>query len=212
MNQRFQSARSAKGVSTPTVYGGDLLALVAFGGKASVLSRPVSAYNPTLLRRVDQLPQVISSYTNLTDGLRLSINELLPLHPGLDREIWALSDGQDNVEEDGLFAQVARANANRITINVIGLGFGAEIDPSRLKAVAAGTRNGKYLSVDTARELGEVVKRMAPSHRRHRARVTVFCVDVSPSMENDYMDAKRKIDVVRETMFDLIRYKQKMWS
>lgn len=212
MNQHVRFARPTPRASAPAVYCADMVGLVVFHEGVELLSPLVSAFNPDFLKAVDRLPRCIKSRTNLTAGLRCSIDLLRGAHPGLRRRLWALTDGQDNVEEDGLFGEVKRAAENRININTIGFGLGPKISPERLKAVSAGTRTGRYMSVDAAQTLGEVMKRTAPSHHRHRGEATVFCIDVSPSMEFDYMDGKRKIDVVRDTMYDLIRYKQKMWS
>lgn len=212
MNQHVRFARPTPRASTPAVYCADMVGLVVFHGEAEQLSPLVSAFDPNFLKAVDRLPDCIKGSTNLTAGLRCGIDLLRGAHPGLRRRLWALTDGQDNVEQSGLFDEVKRAAENRININTIGFGLGLDISPERLKAVSAGTRTGQYMSVNTAKTLGEVMKRTAPSHHRHRGEATVFCIDVSPSMKYDYMDDKRKIDVVRDTMYDLIRYKQKMWS
>lgn len=190
----------------------DMIALVGFHHGAVVLSKFVSTHDHAFEEAVARLPQVINNYTNLAAGLRESINLVSKAPRGMRRRIWALSDGQDNVETDKLFGEVRRAAENRININTIGFGLGNGVSPGRLKAVSAGTHNGRYITVESAKRLGKSLRSgLTGPAQVHQGEATVYCIDLSPSM-NDKMGSKSKIEVVRDTMLDLIHYKRLMWS
>lgn len=82
-----------------------------------------------------------------------------------------------------------------------------------LKAIAAGTHNGKFMTAHTAEKLGEVF-RGAAGHRGRFAKgeATAFVIDASGSMFSERMDGRPRMQVVKSAMYGLIAYKQANWS
>lgn len=193
----------------------DMLALVAFSERATILSSFAGAFDAKFAAAVQQLPAVAGkgSTTNITAGLRAA-NDLIARMPhGLRRRIWLLSDGGANVEVDGLWQQVARAATQRCNINTIGFGNHGEFDEALLQRIAAATHNGRYCEATTIAALGQAFRRAAGQGRsvRHRGEATVFCIDASASMTSP-MEGSTRIEAVRAAMNSLVVWKQSNWS
>jgi Mg-chelatase subunit ChlD len=209
------SPARSNGAATTLTHCPDMLSLVGFSNHASVLSPFVGAFDGRFAKAVQRLPETAAhgSMTNITAGLRVA-NDLLSRMPtGLRRRIWLLSDGGANEEVNGLWSQVHRAKAQRTNINTIGFGNRGEFDEDLLKRIAATTHNGRYFEATTIAALGHAFQhgkgRSRPVH--HRGEATVFVIDCSASM-TELMEKRKRIDVVRAAMHDLILWKQATWS
>lgn len=193
----------------------DMLALVAFSEQATVLSSFVGAFDGKFVTAVQQLPDAASrgGTTNITAGLRAANDMIARMPRGLRRRVWLLSDGGANVEVDGLWQQVHRATTQYCNINTIGFGDPGEFDEQLLKRIAGATHNGRYFEATTVAALGQAFRRAAGhAHpNNHRGETTVFVIDASGSMTSP-MEGRTRIDVVRNAMNDLLRWKQANWS
>ncbi len=193
----------------------DMLSFVVFAERTKTLAPFSSAYDAQVVSAVENIPEAINDIggsTNLTAGLRAAIDLLTTMPRGLLRRIWLLTDGEDNIDSDRLFDEVERARAFHINVNTIGFGDPANFNESRLREIARRTHNGRYLPVATAQMLGHVL-RSKPTRPTavHHGEATVYVIDGSGSML-DLMGSKRKIEVVRDTLRELLVYKQKMFS
>jgi Mg-chelatase subunit ChlD len=192
----------------------DIIALVAYHHQAMVLSTFVPAFDAHFAQAIDLLPKAVGGQgTNITAALRAANALLAPVPKGLRRRIWLLTDGQDNHEADLVLAEVARSATQRTNINTVGFGEGTEISPNRLRDISYGTKTGRYMPAESAQALNTLLRKSVDGRppEAHQGEATVFCIDVSLSM-NDKLGGRRKIDVVRDTMLSMIRYKQQMWS
>jgi len=163
---------------------------------------------------VGNLPAYIEPGTNLTAGLRQGLTLLRQAPAGYLRRLWLLSDGEPNVEVDGIFVAVADARIGRVNINTIG--FGDRYDRGLLERIAAATHRGRFVPVQSLRELTDALlahPRPARGSARspHRSEVTVLAIDLSPSMR-DPMEGRIKLAVVQEAVTRLLAYKQECFS
>lgn len=191
----------------------DILGLTAFHHESLELSIFRSAFAAELAQAVVKLPGSIGGNgTNITAGLRGSLDLMAKVPAGLRRRVVLLTDGADNHEIQGLPDQVSRAVALHVRIDTIGFGDPTNFNAERLAWIATASPRGQFVPVETARRLGQVITSARQGPKGHvRGEATIFCIDVSPSM-NDPMGASTKIGVVTETLSALIRYKQVMWS
>lgn len=176
-----------------------------------MITRPVMPFSPGLIDRSQTLHRRLGGLTNITDGLRQSLNLLLTTPPGAYRKIWLLSDGEPNVETEALFSIVSACEEARININTIG--FGNAFDEGLLREIAGATRQGKFVSVQSLRELSLVLAETRPQRPRqpHRRETTVLAIDCSYSMREP-MGGRRKIEVVEEAILHLLHFKQRLFS
>lgn len=208
---------AAPRVASGVIRSADMLALVIFGARARTVTSFAGAYDAGLVAAIQNLPATVGSEgatTNLAAGIRLANGLLANAPQGLLRRAWVLSDGVDTDETEKLFDEVARSRALRINVNTIGFGDPSEFNESRLRDVAKGTHNGRYIPVATAKGLGAAFlsKDRGPAKpAAHRGEATVFVIDTSGSMASA-MEGSTKIAIVRDTLAQLIRYKQRMWS
>jgi Mg-chelatase subunit ChlD len=196
----------------------DMLSLIGFNDDAKMLSPFVSAFDAGFVKAVQGLPMAVTgSATNMTAGLRLANDLLARMPKGLRRRIWLLSDGGGNHPEDlagGITRQVTRAREQYTNINTIGFGDPGQFNKELLGCIAAATHNGKYFEATTVHALGTTFRRAAGRDRNaaHRGEATVFVIDCSGSMAVYQMGGRQRIEVVRDAMIDLLRYKQAVWS
>ncbi|HEX8639294.1 MAG TPA: vWA domain-containing protein [Pyrinomonadaceae bacterium] len=197
------------------VTGSDQIALTAFHDSAFVVSSLAKPSEPKLQQLALQLHTKVSgSGTNITDGLRKSINLLRNSPRGVLKRIWLLSDGEPNRETESLFSILADARRNYINVNTIG--FGDSFDENLLRRMAKATHNGRFFSVRNLRQLTAVLladakKNPIATRREHRAENTVLCIDCSISMHGA-MENTTKIRVVEEATLQLLLYKQRLFS
>jgi len=199
----------AAGVRCP-----DLVSLITFGDDATVHCGLVSAFDPKLAATVDGLDRLTPGWTNTAAGLRAGVDLLSRAPRGLRRRLWLLSDGRTTHGLAGIAPTVARARKCWININTVGFGDPREFDEPALRAIAAGTHNGRFLMADTAEKLGQVFRKAA-GHREGRfarGEATAFVIDASGSMFAEKMNGRQRMQVVKKAMYGLIAYKQAMWS
>ncbi len=197
--------------ATQDPISGDRVGLVGYHDKGFVRARPAEPYAHWLLERVQDLPNRLGgSWTNITDGLRQAVSLLQATPRGQLRRIWLLSDGYANREAHGLPEVLEIARRHWINVNTIG--FGDAFDEATLKNIAAATHNGKFVSVQSLRQLTDcLIRRDVRQQVRHRAETTIYAIDLSWSM-TDPMDGKQKIEVVVEAMLRLLDYKQRLFA
>lgn len=191
----------------------DQLALITYGDTATLRCGLVSAYDAKFASAVDRLDKLTPGWTNTAAGLRAGIDLLRGAPRGLRLRLWLLSDGKANIDVGQIMPQVARARKSWVNINAIGFGDPQEYDAAALKAIAAGTHNGKFMTAHTAEKLGELIQGAAGRRgRMSKGEATVFVIDASGSMFFQKMDGRQRMKVVKSAMFSLIKYKQQMWS
>lgn len=210
-HREFRPAAShkTKGINCP-----DLVALITYGDRATVRSRLVSAFDPSFATTVSKLDQITPGYTNTAAGLRAGVDLLSQAPRGLRRRLWLLSDGAANVDVGGITPQVQRARKSWININCVAFGDRREFDERALRAIAAGTHNGKYMEATTAEALSTVFRKAAGRRggRFSKGEATAFVIDTSGSMFFQKMNGRSRIEVVKSAMFGLLTYKQRVWS
>jgi hypothetical protein len=96
------------------------------------------------------------------------------------------------------------------------IGFGDSYDRGLLERIAAATHRGRFVPVQSLRELTDALladQRPARVGGRwhHRAEVTVLALDLSPSML-DPMAGRTKLAVVQEAVTRLLAFKQRCFS
>lgn len=195
-------------------FGPDLVGLIGLHTTGFALVPPCSAFDHRLQEAVANLPSYIGSGTNLTAGLRQGLTLLRQAPPGYLRRLWLLTDGQPNIDVNGIFPAVADARAAWVNINTIG--FGDSYDRGLLERIATGTHRGRFIPVQSLRELTDALladqRPARPSDRwHHRAEVTVLALDLSPSMLEP-MEGRTKLAVVQEAVTRLLAYKQHCFS
>jgi Mg-chelatase subunit ChlD len=197
------------------IMGADRIGLVGFNDNGFVMAKPAEAYCHWLQERTTKLHERISgSSTNITDGLRKSIEMLQKTPPGILRRIWLLTDGYPNLETDQIYCVVDEARQAYININTIG--FGDRYDEALLRRISGATHNGKFIPVASLRELTDALVKAGGNHNQshrhhHRAECAVIAIDLSGSM-TESMGGKRKIDIVEEAILHLLHYKQQCFS
>ena len=199
--------------------GPDKIGLVGFNDKGFVISEPAKAHEHTLQEKSQTLHQFVAGVTNMTDGLRKGV-EMCEWSPRFAlRRIWLLSDGYPNREIAGLMAMVEQAKNSYININTIG--FGDTYDEALLRQIADSTHNGKFVPVNSLRELTNALVAYGNNgknrnggngnHHRRRMETTAMVIDLSGSMRAA-MDGKTKVKVVEEAILHLLHYKQQLFS
>lgn len=148
----------------------------------------------------------------MTDGLRKSLDVFNYIPKGVLKRIYLLSDGEANREVDGLADQVRLARENYVNINTIG--FGDSYDEATLRSIAGGTHNGRFIPVNSLRELSRALllnSNGGGKGRAHRSETSVLAIDLSSSM-NGPMEGSTKIKIVEEAIFHLLVAKRQMYS
>jgi len=189
----------------------DLIGLVGFHDRGFVMAKPTSAFSPWLQNRTANLHEKIAgSGTNITDGLRVALQLVTKAPRGMHRRIWLLSDGYPNRDTDNLYRVVADARAAWTNINTIG--FGDRFDEDLLRRIARSTHKGKFVSVQSLRQLTDalVIAENGSNRNRHhhRREMTIFAIDLSGSMTEGMEGNKTRISVVEEALLHLLKYKQ----
>jgi Mg-chelatase subunit ChlD len=210
-SSRFRSPTPSSGARA---YGSDQVGLVGFNTTGFALVPPCTAFDCRLQQAVAALPSHCAGGTNLTAGMRLSLALLRQAPIGYLRRMWLLTDGYPNVDVDGIVPAVTAARAEQVNINTIG--FGDSYDRSLLERIAAGTHRGRFVPVQSLREL---TYGLLADHRparaggrwHHRAEVTVLALDLSPSMLEP-MEGRTKLAVVQEAVTRLLAFKQRCFS
>jgi Mg-chelatase subunit ChlD len=196
--------------------GTDKIALTGFNDSGFVIALPADPFAPWLHERVNKLPSKIGGqHTNIADGLRKSLDVLAKAPRGALKRIWLLSDGHPNIETDAILPMADRAREAWVNVNTIGFGDPNGYDEGLLRAISARTHNGKFVPVQSLRELSAALITNAPrqriERRRHRAEYTILAVDCSGSMTLP-MEGRQRIEVVREAVFHLLNWKQKNFA
>ena len=197
------------------VYGSDRIGIVGYHDYGFVIAKPADPFSAWLQTRTHELRKKVSgSSTNITDGLRKSV-EMLKITPiGVLRRIWLLTDGYPNRDVSSIMDVVNDAHRNYINVNTIG--FGDTYDENLLRQISGGTHNGRFYPVSTLRQLTQALTMGAntkngPERQHHRAETTILAIDLSGSMLQQMGD-KAKIAVVEEAILHLINYKQKCFA
>lgn len=192
----------------------DLNMLITYNDTAIAQCRLVGAYDHAFVKAVLSLNELVGGCsTNITSGLRMANDHLGQTPRGLLRRIWLLTDGQANVETEGVVAEVQRAVRQFTNINTVGFGNSGEFNKQQLTWIANSTHNGRYYEATTVAAIGGVFRHTA-KHRRnldHRGEATAFVIDTSPSMREP-MGGRQRIEVLAEAMMVLLTYKQNVWS
>lgn len=197
------------------IYAPDRIGLVGFHDSAFVVARPAEPFAAWLQERSQKLHEkVAGTSTNLTDGIRTATRLLADAPRGTLRRMWLLTDGYPNRETGALDAVVAAARAAYVNINTIG--FGDRYDEALLRRISAATHNGRFVSVQSLRELTKALTlggdaTWGPRRRHHRAETTILAIDCSPSM-TEPMQGRTKIAVVEEAILHLLHYKQRCFA
>jgi Mg-chelatase subunit ChlD len=199
-----------------SVYQADRIGLVGFNDAAFVIAKPTEAHAAWLQERTRALhTKIAGSYTNITAGLRASIDLLQQSPRGFYRRIWLLTDGKPNKETWSLMSIVAQAREAYINIMTIGFGDPAGYDESLLRRISDATHRGAFIPVQSLRQLTDaLIASDTGTHRKryhHRAETSVLCVDLSGSMMEP-MEGRRKIDIVEQSILSLLLYKQRCFS
>lgn len=195
--------------------GPDIIGLVVFNETAKKLIDPVGAFDPRLQEAIQKLPEMVDGATNITAALRMAIETYQGVPRGIYRRLTLLSDGDPNREEDSIMAAVAEARRNFININTIG--FGDAFNQGLLETIAGSTHNGKFYPVQSLRELTDSLIAnsnhdiKAGNRRKSRMECSIFCIDISGSMD-EAMGNTKKINVVCEALLRLLTYKQQVFS
>jgi len=218
----FVNHRNGRFQTCPYPGGPDKIGLVGFNDQGFVISEPANAHSHTLQEQSQKPHKFAGGMTNMTDGLRKGIQMCERAQYGALRRIWLLSDGYPNKENDGLMTMLERAKNSYININTIG--FGDTYDEALLRKIASSTHNGKFVPVNSLRELTNALvayskndkKKTYPRAKRRngyqrRMETTVLVIDLSGSML-DAMDGKTKVKVVEEAILHLLHYKQQLFS
>ncbi len=200
----------------PKVYAPDRIGLVGFHDIGFVIAYPGLAHSAKLIDRSQRLREKVGGTgTNITDGLRKSVEMLISAPKGVLRRIWLLTDGFPNRECELITFVLEQAGRYRINVNTIG--FGNSYDERLLREISAATHNGKFVPIKSLRELSAALTRESGVHntqgerRHHRAETTVLAIDLSPSM-TESMEGKTKVQVVEEAVIHLLNYKQRCFS
>jgi Mg-chelatase subunit ChlD len=208
----MQTQASKRAQHVRPFIGRNRVGIVGFAGKAFKIALPAPVDAAWLHQRVQSLPRKLGKGgTNITAALRVSLDVLRKAPAGAAKVIWLFSDGCPNKEVGGIGGMVAQAKRDGVTIHTTGFGDpGAEeYNERQLRSIAAGTPAGKFLRIQTLRELSAALidERWAPKSR-HRATYTMYAVDVSPSMAYA-MDGRTRIDVVREAIHHALHWEMK---
>lgn len=198
------------------VYAPDRIGIVGFGDTATVLITPQEPFSARLQEVSQNLHQKVKGCTNMTDGLRKSLELIRRVPHGILRRIWLLSDGHPNIERETLMDMVEHARQAHCNINTIGFGNSSNYDEGLLRRISAGTHNGKFVAVATLQQLTEALVRGAkgpsgPTQRHHRSETSVLAIDLSISM-SESMEETTKIAVVEKAVLQLLHYKQRCFS
>lgn len=193
----------------------DLIGLVGFHDRGFVMAKPASPYAPWLQERTSNIrTKIAGSGTNITDGLRVSLKLVSNAPRGMHRRIWLLSDGYPNRETGEIASVIGSAVSSWTNINTIG--FGDSFDERLLRKIAAATHNGKFVSVQSLRQLTDALmlseKGSGRKRHHHRAEMTIFAIDLSPSMTTPMAGNKTRISVVEEALLHLLNYKQRCFA
>lgn len=198
------------------VFAPDRIGLVGFHDVAFVIAYPALAHSAKLLDRSQSLHgRVGGSGTNITDGLRKSVEMLTSAPKGVLRRIWLLTDGYPNRETGAIMSVVEQARRAYVNVNTIG--FGNSYDEGLLRQISSATHNGQFVPIRSLRELSMALTTGSSNHssegrrRFHRAETTVLAIDLSPSM-TEPMEGKTKVQVVQEAVLHLLNYKQRCFS
>jgi Mg-chelatase subunit ChlD len=198
-------------------FGTDKIGLVGFHDYAFPIAMPAEPFAAWLHERVNKLPSKVGgSHTNIADALRKSLDILAKAPPGALKRIWLLSDGHPNMETEAILPLVNKARDAWVNVNTIGFGDPNGYDENLLRAISSQTHAGKFVPVQSLRELSAALVTNSPAgnrvqRRRHRAEYTILAVDCSGSM-NSPMEGRTRIEVVREAVFHLLNWKQKNFA
>lgn len=193
------------------VYGPDRIGIVGFHDRGFVIARPAMPFAPWLVERTQTLHTRLGGLTNMSDGLQQALDLFETVPPGVFRRIWLLSDGDPNVDAESLFLVVQACAEAHININTIG--FGNRFNESLLRDIAAATHRGRFVPVQSLRELSLALAGTAGQQpgRPHRSETTVLAIDCSYSMQEP-MEGRPKIEVVQEAILHLIHFKRRLFS
>ncbi|RJP34727.1 MAG: VWA domain-containing protein [Candidatus Omnitrophota bacterium] len=197
------------------VYGSDRIGIVGFHDRGFVIAKPAEPHAAWLQQRSQTLHEKIGGCTNITDGLRQSLELIKKVPKGILRRIWLLSDGHPNIETDSLNAIVDEARQAYCNINTIGFGNPNNYDENLLRNIASSTHNGKFVPVTTLRQLTDALIRSGDGRQRtrhhHRSETTILAIDLSYSMRES-MENTTKIAVVETAVMQLLLYKQRCFA
>lgn len=198
------------------VYAPDRVGLVGFHDRGFVIAKPTEAHAGWLQERTGQLHTKVSgSWTNLTDGLRLSVQLAKKSPEGVLRRIWLLTDGWPNRDVSEIWHVVEEAKRARININTIGFGNQGQYDENLLRQIASRTHRGAFIPVESLRQLSNALVRGGntglPNTHQHQSETTILAIDLSGSMMLP-MGRKKRVEVVEEAVLHLLHYKQRCFS
>jgi Mg-chelatase subunit ChlD len=193
----------------------DLIAIVGFGNRASVLAAPATAAAPTITQVIQNVipsqSDGLGGGTNIAAGLRVAGSLLRNAPKGFRRRAWLLSDGMPNCEENEIFPQLQLLTSQYVNVNTIA--FGNDADVKLLQRIAAATHNGRYFQVNDLAALTRAFVGSQPHHHSiaTKPELTVYVIDKSGSMW-DPMGTSKKIDIVQQALLNLVHYKKQLFS
>jgi Mg-chelatase subunit ChlD len=210
MFQRFSRVKTHH--APGKLYGPDRIGIVGFHDEGFPIAVPAEPDAPWLQRRALQLhDRVAGTSTNIAAGLRLTTSMLSRAPAGAIRRAWFLTDGHPNRDVEAIMPAVHQAREAFININTIGFGDPGGYDEVLLRRIARATHNGRFVPVNSLRQLTDALIAYAegkrPQHHRHRCEYTVLAIDCSGSMVLP-MEGKRRIDIVEEAVTRLLAHKR----
>jgi Mg-chelatase subunit ChlD len=202
-----------RNTARPLRRGTDLVGVLGFHHIAFPISLPAEPWGDLLTKRVATLPSRVGGKgTNIAAALRHALEMCKKAPAGTQRRIWLLSDGEANQDQAATIPAAQAIAASHINVNTIG--FGDAFNSPLLKQIAGTTHNGKAISVASLHEMSEALtrgSRTIGTKHSHRQEVTIIAVDCSLSM-NEPMLGVKKIEVVRQAITDLLKYKARTWA
>jgi Mg-chelatase subunit ChlD len=190
----------------------DLIGIVGFCSYSTVLAMPATAGSALLTNAIQHLHNRIGSGTNIAAGLREAGAMLRYAPRGFRKRVWLLSDGEATDEKNVILPTAEALRSEFVNINTVG--FGNQFDRKTLELVSATSHNGRFFQASDIAALTTALMSAAPRHHHSIAskpEVTVFCVDISPSM-NEPMGGSTKIATVEAALLGLLDYKRKVFS
>lgn len=193
----------------------DLIAIVGFADRASVLAAPANANAPTIAHIIKNVitskSDGLGGGTNITAGLRAAGSLLRNAPRGFRKRIWLLSDGRPTDEENEIFPQLQLLRSQYVNVNSIA--FGNDADVPLLKRIASATHNGHFFQANDLATLTRVlVGSQLPRHSiGTKPESTIYLIDKSGSMWGP-MGTSQKIDVVQAALLNLLQNKRLLFT
>jgi hypothetical protein len=194
---KFQQPRVPKAITL----GPSKVGLIVAAGTAKVLSQLTSPSDPALLMAVGCVDQHVSNGTNYTAAIRLANDMFEPVPDSIGKHVYFVTDGEPNVEVEGLATQIERARRINVRIYSVPIGSsqaGHSFNLQRLYDMSNATR-GKVKPISHLKALSEKLVGFAANGGRNMSRSVykILIVDVSPSMSAEQWDQTTKLGAAK---------------